>query len=86
VLDVTLNQKCSKLLITTKHIIISPAQLEKFKQIYKAKFDKDINDQEAYEKGIKLIQLLKINDKPISEEDYKAAKTLIALLNYDDDK
>ena len=61
-------------------MLLSPEHINKFKEIYKAKFGKDISDQEAYDKGIRLIRLLMIIDKPMTERDYKDAKTLIALM------
>ena len=65
---------------TISGMLLSPEHIKKFKEIYRMKFGKEISDQEAYEKGIKLIRLLMIIDKPITMEDYKAAKTLIALM------
>jgi len=62
-------------------MLLSPAHINKFKDIYRAKFGLELNDQDAYEKGIKLVRLLMIIDKPITEADYQKAKTMIALLN-----
>ena len=62
-------------------MLLSPEHIKKFKEIYKTTFGIELNDQVAYEKGIKLIRLFMIIDKPISEDDYRAAKTMIALLN-----
>ena len=61
-------------------MLLSPEHLNKFKDIYKSKFGKEISDQEAYDKGVRLIRLLMIIDKPMTERDYKDAKTLIALM------
>ena len=62
-------------------MLLSPKHIKKFKEIYKTKFGLELNDQDAYEKGIKLVRLLMIIGKPITEEDYKKAKTMITLLN-----
>ena len=62
-------------------MLLSSENIKKFKEIYRTRFGIELDDQEAYEKGIKLIRLLMIIDKPITEEDYMKAKTMIALLN-----
>lgn len=41
---------------------ISPEQLEEFKEIYKKKFGKELSNQEAYDKGLKIIRFLLIAD------------------------
>ncbi len=51
--------------------MISKEQLEKFKDIYRKRFGKDISDQEALEKGAKLIRLMKIIYKPMTKKDFK---------------
>jgi hypothetical protein len=45
--------------------------LDKYKQIYKKKFHKDISDQEALEQATKLLCLVKAIYKPMTKEDYK---------------
>ena len=50
--------------------MISNKQLEKFKDIYKRNFDKDISDQEALKKATKLLRLVEIIYKPMTQEEY----------------
>jgi len=52
--------------------VISKEALKEFKALYKKHFNKDISDQEALEKGTKLIRLMKIIYKPMTENEYKA--------------
>ncbi len=51
-------------------MMLSDKQLEAFQEIYKKKFDKEISKQEAYEKGIKLVRLLQIIWKPMTQEEF----------------
>ena len=39
--------------------------------LYKARFGKEIGREEAYEKGAKLIRLVKSIYKPMTEKEYK---------------
>ena len=50
---------------------ISKEYLDKYKQIYKKKFHKDISDQEALEQATKLLCLVKAIYRPMTKEDYK---------------
>lgn len=49
-------------------------QVVKFQAIYKAKFGREISREHAYEQAIKLVQLMKIIYKPITQEDFKKVK------------
>lgn len=60
---------------------IPQERLEKFKEIYRKRLGKELTEQEAYEKASKLIQLLLVIDKPMTEEEYKDAKALIKHLD-----
>lgn len=51
--------------------MISQEYLEKYKQIYKKKFHKDISDKEALDQATKLLCLIKAIYKPITKEDYR---------------
>lgn len=46
-------------------------QITKFQMLYKNRFNKEISRKEAYEKGVKLIQLVKLIYKPITEIEYQ---------------
>lgn len=50
---------------------ISPKQLEKFKSIYKQEFGIELSDQEAMEKGMRLLLGFKAVYRPISKEQYQ---------------
>lgn len=51
--------------------MISREQPEKFKDIYRKQFGKDISDQEALEKGTRLIRLIEIIYKPMMKDDFE---------------
>jgi len=52
--------------------MISEERLQKFKQIYKKCFNKDLLDQEALEKATKLLRLVGIVYEPMTQEEYNA--------------
>lgn len=54
--------------------MISKEHLEKFKELYKQHFNKDLSDQEALDKGTKLIRLIEIIYKPITQGEYEAVQ------------
>lgn len=51
---------------------LSDEQVAKFQAIYKARFGKEISKQEALEKGIKLVRLLEICYRPMTEQQQAA--------------
>ena len=50
--------------------MISKERLEEFKRIYKKKFRKEISNQDALEKATKLLRMVELIYKPITQEDY----------------
>lgn len=48
---------------------ISPEQLDAFRAIYRAKFDVELTPQEALEKAIALLTLMKAVYQPMTEND-----------------
>lgn len=48
---------------------ISPEQLDKFRVIYRAKFDIDLTPREALEKAIPLLRMMQITYQPMTEAD-----------------
>lgn len=48
---------------------IAPEQLDKFRAIYRAKFNIDLTPQEALEKAIPLLRLMQIVYQPMTEAD-----------------
>ncbi len=55
---------------------ISPEQLEEFKVIYKNKFGKELSNQEAYDKGLKIIRFLLIADDVANRQKDGNNKTM----------
>jgi hypothetical protein len=45
--------------------------LEKFKEIYKKEYGKEISDEDALEQGTKLLRMVELVYKPMTAEDYK---------------
>ncbi|MDD3284363.1 MAG: hypothetical protein PHZ07_02100 [Patescibacteria group bacterium] len=50
--------------------MLSDEQITKYQMLYKNRFGKDISREEAYEQGIKLIRLIKLVYKPMTQEEY----------------
>ncbi len=53
---------------------ITDKQIKDFQVIYEKRFGKKINRDKAYEKGIRLINLLRIIYKPLNEEEFNQLK------------
>jgi len=51
--------------------MLSDEQITKFQNLYKNHFGKDITREEAYEKGAKLIRLVELIYKPMTEAEYQ---------------
>jgi hypothetical protein len=49
---------------------LTDKDLESFQALYKKHFNKDISRTEALEKGTKLLTLMKVVYKPMTEEEY----------------
>ncbi|MFH0795986.1 MAG: hypothetical protein V2A65_02900 [Candidatus Omnitrophota bacterium] len=49
--------------------MLSETQVKEFQNLYKQRFGRDISREEAYEKGVSLIRLIKILAKPKTEND-----------------
>ena len=52
-------------------MVLSDEDIIKFQTIFKNEFGIEINKEDAYEKGIKLLRLMSIVYKPMTEEEYK---------------
>jgi hypothetical protein len=50
--------------------MLSDEQIKKFQTLYK-NLGKEIRKEEAYEKGAKLIRLVELIYKPMTEDEYK---------------
>ncbi|MCK9320957.1 MAG: hypothetical protein M0P32_03020 [Bacteroidales bacterium] len=54
--------------------MLTDEQIKNFQVIYKKSFGKEISREDAYEKGIKLLNLMSAIYKPMSEEEYQITK------------
>jgi len=51
--------------------MLSDEQIKQFQTLYKTHFGKEISREEAYEKGVKLLRLVELIYKPMTEDEYK---------------
>jgi hypothetical protein len=51
--------------------MFSREQIKKFQDIYKETFGVEISQEEAYEKGVSLIQLMRLTYKPMTLREYR---------------
>lgn len=54
--------------------MLSDKQIEEFQMLYKSHFGKEISREDAYEQGIKLLRLLSIVYKPMTEDEFNFIK------------
>jgi len=54
--------------------MLSDEQITKFQTLYKNRFGKKIGREEAYEKGVKLIRLIELIYKPMTEKEHNLLK------------
>ncbi len=52
--------------------MLSDEQIIKFQALYKNRFGKEISREEAFEQGAKLIRLVELIYKPMTEKEYLA--------------
>ena len=52
-------------------MVLSNKQVKKFQNIYRKYYGKEISKQDAYEQGIKLVRLLSVIYKPMTEDELK---------------
>ena len=52
--------------------MLTQEQIAKFQQLYSKRFGRHLSDQEAREKGEKVLRLMQLVYKPISKEQLKA--------------
>ena len=56
--------------------MLSDEQIKKFQELWLKRFGKEISREEAYEKGVKLMRLVELTYKPMTQEEYElVAKT-----------
>lgn len=51
-------------------MVLSDDDIRKFQTIYKERFGKEINKEDAYEQGIKLLRLLAVVYQPMTKEEF----------------
>ena len=51
--------------------MLSDEMIIKYQTLYKNRFGKEISREEAYEKGVKLIRLVELIYKPMTEAEYQ---------------
>lgn len=51
--------------------MLSDKQITKYQTLYKNRYGKEISRREAYEKGVKLMRLVEITYKPMTEAEYQ---------------
>jgi hypothetical protein len=56
--------------------MLSDEQIKTFRALYKARFGKEISREEAYEQGAKLIRLVELIYKPMSDAEYQELQEL----------
>jgi len=61
--------------------MLTAQQVKRFQEIYNRNFGVSISSKEAYEEGIRLVNLIKTIYRPISELEYKRLKERRGELN-----
>ena len=57
-------------------MVLSNEDISKFQALFKSEFGIEISVEDAYEKGLKLLQLISIVYKPISEREYEQIQNI----------
>ena len=56
-------------------MVLSDNDITNFQELFKKHFGKEIDKQEAYDKGIKLVNLMSLVYKPITQEKLDQVET-----------
>lgn len=51
-------------------MVLSDEDIVKFQALYKSEFGMEISREDAYEKGVKLLRLMSIVYKPMTQKEY----------------
>lgn len=51
-------------------MVLADEDIVKFQALYKSEFGMEISREDAYEKGVKLLRLMSIVYKPMTEKEY----------------
>ncbi|MHB8651578.1 MAG: hypothetical protein ACYC8S_00370 [Minisyncoccota bacterium] len=54
--------------------MLSDEQIAKYQAIYKSHYGEEISRQEALEQGIKLVRLIELIYRPLTEKDWQLLK------------
>ena len=54
---------------------LTKEQIDKYRKIYRNKFGREISHEEAYDSATKLVQLMKVIYRPITQESVDELKT-----------
>lgn len=52
-------------------MVLSDENILKFQALYKREFGMEISREDAYEEGVKLVRLMSIVYKPMTEKEYE---------------
>jgi hypothetical protein len=52
-------------------MVLSDEDISSFQAIYRKRFGREISKEDAYEKGIKLLRLMSIVYRPMTEAEYQ---------------
>ena len=55
--------------------MLSDEQITRYQTLYKNRYGKEINREEAYEQGAKLIRLVELVYQPITQDEYQQLQT-----------
>jgi len=51
--------------------MLSDEQIKTYQMLYKNRFGKEISREQAYEQGVKLLRLIELIYKPMTEEEFQ---------------
>jgi len=51
--------------------MLSDEQIKTYQALYKNRFGKEISREQAYEQGVKLLRLIELIYKPMTEEEFQ---------------
>lgn len=52
-------------------MVLSDEDIRKFQDLYKERFGKEISKENAYEQGVKLLRLMSVVYRPMTEAEYQ---------------
>lgn len=61
--------------------MLSDEQITKFQYLYKKRFNQEIDREQAYEQGAKLIRLVELIYRPMTKKEYEGLLKYIKKLN-----